>query len=135
VPTETAVLVLAADPAPADGGGGGGGMLSSLAPMLLIFVIFYLLLIRPQTKERKKREEHLKTVRKHDRVVTNGGIHGTVVALNDNDLVLRVDDSANVRIRVERSALWQIRGRSDEEEDGERPADAERSREKGKATG
>jgi preprotein translocase subunit YajC len=139
VPTETAILVLAADPAPAspEGSGGFGGM-GPFVPMILIFVIFYVLLIRPQSKERKKREEQLRSVRKHDKVVTNGGMHGTVVALNESDVVLRVDDASNVRIRVERSALWQIRSRADEAEEGERPAEAavvERAKEKGKATG
>jgi preprotein translocase subunit YajC len=139
--TPIACLVLAADPAPAgpegDGGGGGFGGIGGFLPLILIFLIFYMLLIRPQSKERKKREAELKAVRKHDRIVTNAGLHGTVVSLGETDVVLRLDPD-DVRVRVERTALWQIRSRSTEEEAEEAPAPAaspDRSKEKGKTTG
>ena len=139
MPSPTSCLVLAADPtpAPAEGEGGGGlGMFGQLAPILVIFLIFYLLLLRPQSKERKKREEQVRAVRKHDRVVTNAGLHGTVVALGDTDVVLRLDPD-DVRVRVERTALWQVRSKAAGE--GDEPeaetAAPDRSKEKGKATG
>jgi preprotein translocase subunit YajC len=134
-----ACLVLAADPAPAGGegeGGGGapGGLFGSFLPILLIFLIFYFLLIRPQSRERRKREEQLKTVRKHDRVITNAGIHGTVAALGDSYVVLEIAD--DVRIKVERTALWQIKARAGEEdEEAESPAGAAKEKERGTATG
>jgi preprotein translocase subunit YajC len=138
VPSPTSCLILAADApaAPAEGeGGGGGSLLGNIAPLIVIGFIFYFLLLRPQSKERRKREEQLKAVKKHDRVVTNAGLHGTVVALGDTDVVLRLDPD-DVRVRVERTALWQIRSRAGEGEQSEAEAPSpDRSKEKGKATG
>ena len=79
-----------------------------LVPMLLIFVIFYFVLIRPASRERKQREAQISALKKHDRVVTNAGIHGTVVALEDDAVVLRVDDKNNVRVKFSRQAVWQV---------------------------
>jgi preprotein translocase subunit YajC len=76
--------------------------------MLLIFVIFYFILIRPASRERKAREAQIAGIKKHDRVVTNAGIHGTVVGLEDDAVVLRVDDKNNVRIKFNRQAVWQV---------------------------
>jgi preprotein translocase subunit YajC len=84
------------------------GLNEMLIPMLLIFVIFYFILIRPASRERKQREAQIQALKKHDRVVTNAGIHGTVVALEDDAVVLRVDDKNNVRIRFSRQAIWQV---------------------------
>jgi preprotein translocase subunit YajC len=75
---------------------------------LLVFAIFYFIVIRPGSRERKQREEQLKSVKKHQRVITNAGIHGTVVGLEDDAVVLRVDDKNNVRIKFSRAAIWQI---------------------------
>ena len=118
--------VLAAD-APAGGEGGGdggqggspgGGILGSpMMIIVIIFFIFYFLVIRPQSKERKKREEILKQVKKRDKVITTAGIHGTVVTATDTDVVLEVADG--VRLKFERSAIWQVKSRA---EDGEAPA-------------
>ena len=67
-------------PAAPDSGGGLGSML----PMLLLMgVVFYFFLIRPANKKEKTRREMLKSLRKHDRVVTSGGIHGTVTTIDD----------------------------------------------------
>lgn len=90
----------------ADGGGAGW---TQYFPIVIVFVIFYLVVFRPGSKERKAREAAIKGLKKHDRVVTNAGIHGVVVALEGNDtVVLRVDDKANVRIRFSRAAIWQV---------------------------
>lgn len=88
----------------ADQGGAG----SLLIPLLLVGLIFYFIVIRPQSKERKQREAQLKSLKKHDKVVTNAGIHGTVVALEEDVVTLRVDEKSNVRIRFSRSAIWQV---------------------------
>jgi len=80
-----------------------GGM---LLPLVIVGLIFYFLVIRPGSKERKKREAQVKALQKHDRVVTNAGIHGTVVALDDDTVTLKVDD--NVRIKFNRQAVWQV---------------------------
>jgi len=93
--------------------------LTSLLPFVIVFVIFYVLVFRPSSKERKKREEQVKNVKKHDRVITNAGIHGVVVGLDPDAVTLRVDEKNNVRIRFSRAAIWQVNP------DGAAPAAAE----------
>ena len=66
-------------------------------------MIFYFIVIRPGSKERKQREAQLKALKKHDKVITNAGIHGTVVALDEDTVDLRVDEKNNVRIRFSRA--------------------------------
>ena len=83
------------------------GFGSTLPLILAIFAIFYLMMIRPQAKEKKKRDELLKQVKKHDRVVTTAGLHGEVVAVSEATITLRVDE--NVRLTFDRSAIWQVR--------------------------
>jgi preprotein translocase subunit YajC len=105
--------ILAADPAPATEpghAGGGGGLLNTIAPFAIIFFIFYFLVIRPQGREKKKREDLLKALSKHDQVVTTAGLHGTVVSVTDTEVVLRVAD--DVRLTFDRTAIWQIRNRT-----------------------
>lgn len=98
-PAVAARTLLAADDA-------GGGMLGMFAPILIVFVIFYLLVFRPASRERKAKEALVKNLKKHDQVITNAGIYGTVVSLDDETVTLRVDD--NVRIRFARAAVWQV---------------------------
>jgi preprotein translocase subunit YajC len=77
-------------------------------PFIIVFVIFWLLVFRPSSKERKQREDQIKNLKKHDRVITNAGIHGVVVALEPESVILRVDEKNNVRIRFSRAAIWQV---------------------------
>jgi preprotein translocase subunit YajC len=111
IPGSPIVLAAEAEPAMAPGGGGGaapgGGMTDMLVIFALIFGIFYFLVIRPQSKEKKKREETLKTLKKHDKVVTTAGLHGVVVSATDDEVVLKVDE--NVRLKFDRAAIWQVR--------------------------
>ena len=92
-------------------GGGLGGMLPIL---LIVGLIFYFIVIRPGSKERKQREAQLKSLKKHDKVITNAGIHGSIVALDDDSVTLRVDDKSNVRIKFTRQAVWQVVSQEDE---------------------
>ena len=73
------------------------GAIGPFIPLILLFVIFYFLLIRPQQKQQKKRQELLGSLKKGDRVVTIGGIHGVIKEINDNVLVLRIADNVNVK--------------------------------------
>ena len=77
---------------------GGPSLLTSFIPILLLFVIFYFLLIRPQQKKQKQHQEMLKTLAKGTRVVTAGGIHGTVVGMKENIVVLRIADQVTIEI-------------------------------------
>ncbi|MBI4372667.1 MAG: preprotein translocase subunit YajC [Candidatus Omnitrophica bacterium] len=80
----------------------------SFLPLILMFVVFYFLLIRPQQKRQKEHAEMVKNLKKGDRVVTSGGIIGTVHTLQDDYLVLRVGDQ-DTKIEVLRSAIQEVR--------------------------
>ena len=75
----------------------------SLLPLIMIFFIFYFMIIKPQKSRQKEQENMLKNLKKSDNVVTNGGIHGTIMDIKDNAVVLKVDD--NTKILVEKSAI------------------------------
>lgn len=95
-------MFLAAQPAAE----GGANMLMSLLPFVLMFAIFYFLLIRPQQKRAKARNMMLASIKKGDKVSTIGGMHGKVVELTDDTVVLLVNDST--RLTFNRSAVDQI---------------------------
>lgn len=80
-----------------------GNLLMSLLPFVLMFAIFYFLLIRPQQKRAKTRNMMLANIKKGDKVVTIGGMHGKVVELTDDTAVLLVNDST--RLTFNRSAV------------------------------
>jgi preprotein translocase subunit YajC len=102
-------LLLAADApkaaAPGAGTDGAGGIVGFAAPLFLIAIIFYFLLIRPQKREREKQDQTLKALKKNDRVVTIGGIIGTIANIEPDSKVvtLRVNDST--RMDFLRSAI------------------------------
>ncbi|MNB89624.1 preprotein translocase subunit YajC [Paenibacillus camerounensis] len=73
-------------------GTGSGSILGLVGPFVLMFVVFYFLLIRPQQKKTKTRNSMLKALKKGDKIVTIGGLHGTIVELSDDIVVLRVND-------------------------------------------
>ena len=91
----------------ASAGGGTGAILTQLAFFGAIFAIFYFLLIRPQQRQRREREAMLTAVKKGDRVVTTSGMHGTVLTLSDQTIVLRVSDGG-VKLEFDRSAIGRI---------------------------
>ena len=76
---------------------------SPLIPLALMGLVMYFLLIRPQQQQQKKLEKMQKEMKKNDTVVTYGGIHGTVVNVKEETVILRVDD--NVRLEVDKSAV------------------------------
>ncbi len=75
--------------------------LMGFLPIILIFVIFYFLLIRPQKKTQQEHEKMLAGLQKNDDVITSGGIHGTIVNIQDDVVTLRVDE--NTRIKIQKS--------------------------------
>lgn len=97
-------------PAPAGGpppASPGGGMGFLLLPLLLFgFLIFFQM--SSARKEKKKREALMGGLKKHDKVITLGGIIATVAELRDDEVVLRVDENTNTKIRVTRAAIQQI---------------------------
>lgn len=72
--------------------------ISGLLPIVVLFAVFYFLLIRPQQKQQKKRKEMLASLKKGDKVITIGGIYGTIKELRDTDLTLRIGDNMDIRM-------------------------------------
>lgn len=87
--------------------GGSGGWAVGILPLVFIFAIFYFLLIMPQQRRQKKWQKMLSELKTGDRVVTSGGIRGTVIALRDDFVHLRVPPD-NLKLEVSRSAVVQV---------------------------
>ena len=77
---------------------GGPSLLVSFVPILLIFVIFYLLLILPQQKKQKQHQNMLNSLRKGDRIVTTGGMYGTVHDVKENMIVLKISEEVKIEL-------------------------------------
>jgi preprotein translocase subunit YajC len=82
----------------------GGSSLLSLLPLIAIFAVFYFLLFLPNQRRQKKQTQMLANLKNGDRVVTSGGIHGTIVGLRDDYIVLRVPPE-QVKLELLRSAV------------------------------
>jgi len=96
-------------------GGGIAGMfggIEPLIPLILIFVVFYFLLIRPQQRKAKQHKEILAALRRGDRVVTAGGLIGTISKVI-NDKELQVEIAEGVRVRVVRGMITEVLARTE----------------------
>lgn len=78
-------------------------MLAQAVPIIAIVAIFYFLVIAPANKQRRETEQMLSALKKGDRVVTSGGIYGTVQQIDNNVVQLRIAE--NVKVKVSRSAI------------------------------
>jgi len=104
---------------------GGSAFTSMLMPLLLCAVVFYLLVLGPERKQRKKREEMLKKLAKGDKVVTTGGLHATVVTVQDDVVTLQIADG--VRARFSRSAVQTVLAAESGAAEKAEPKEAERA--------
>jgi|SRR5471030_3153253 preprotein translocase subunit YajC len=86
---------------------GGGMSWLGVAPLVFIFVIFYFLLILPQQRRQKKWQQMLDSLKTGDKVVTTGGLRGTIVALKDDSVHLRVPPD-NLRLEVTKASVSQV---------------------------
>ncbi len=91
---------------------GGGDMLVQFAPLILIFIVFYFLLIRPQQKKMKDHKAMLESIRRGDRVVTGGGIIGTVTKVGPDD-ELQVEIAEGVKVRCVRGTVNMVLARTE----------------------
>ena len=100
----------AGPPANAPGGASAapGDMTGPFLALMLAIVVFYVFLFRGQKKERQKHEQMLNSLKKNDRVLTIGGLYGTVVEARDQDVVVKVDENNNVKVRFHRSAIKEV---------------------------
>ena len=91
---------------------GTTSLISSLLPFVLIILVFYFLILRPQQKRAKSREKLLSGVQRGDKIITSGGVHGTVEGIEDNTLLVKIAD--NVKVKMEKSAIATIVGLTDQ---------------------
>lgn len=96
----------------AAGSASSSASLVTFLPIVFIFVIFYFFLIRPQNKKQKETEKMINALKKGDKVITIGGIHGTVSSLKEKTVILKVDDDC--KIEFNRTAIASVE-LSDEE--------------------
>ena len=84
-------------------GGQGGSGWQAFIPIILMFAIFYFLLIRPQQRKAKEHRELLSAIKKGDKVVSNGGLHGVVTGIADD--VVTMEIAPKVRVKVSRGSI------------------------------
>jgi len=101
--------------APAGAEGGSGIM--SFVPLIAIVAIFYFLILRPQKKKQQDTQKMLSALRKGDRVVTIGGIHGIIQSVKESTVIVKVDE--NVKLEFNRGAISGVVTQAREEETSE----------------
>jgi preprotein translocase subunit YajC len=77
---------------------GGAAGFASFIPLVLMFVIFYFLLIRPQQKKSKEHRAMIDNLKKGDRIITSGGLHGRVTGIDQTTLTVEIADKVRVKI-------------------------------------
>jgi len=94
----------------ASGGSGFGGF---LIPLGLMFAIMYFMVIMPQQRQRKKTQEMLGALKAGDKIITNGGIYGTVNGIDGDSVILKISSEPQVKIRIARAAIAQVEASED----------------------
>jgi preprotein translocase subunit YajC len=84
-------------------GGGGLAAVANFLPIVAIGLVFYFLVIAPANKQRKQQQQMLSTLKKGDRVLTTGGIYGTIQGVESDAVYLKIAE--NVKVKVARSAI------------------------------
>ncbi len=79
-----------------------------MLPMLAIVVVMFVMMSRSSARQRREQTERLTKLKKNDKVITSAGIIGVVVTVNETEVVLRVDETSNSRIRVLKSSITQV---------------------------
>ena len=83
--------------------------LLSFAPLLLVFGVFYFLIIRPQQKRQKDLDKQISELKKGDKIVTAGGVIGTVTSIQNDYVVIKVGDNENTKMEILKSAVTGLR--------------------------
>jgi preprotein translocase subunit YajC len=94
-------------------GGGVGGFGGLWIPLGLMFAIMYFMVIMPQQRQRKKMQDMLGALKTGDKIVTNGGIYGTVSGLDGDSVILKISTEPQVKIRLARAAIAQVEASED----------------------
>ncbi|MBL7128982.1 MAG: preprotein translocase subunit YajC [Ignavibacteria bacterium] len=83
----------------------------SMLPFILIILVFYFLILRPQQKRQKDKQKMLQSVKKGDKVITAGGMHGQVEGVEDKIVLVKIADG--IKVKVEKSSIGNIVGVTD----------------------
>jgi len=94
--------------APPPDGGGGGGIMSTVLMFAFIIGIFYFLILRPQQKKQKERQEMLSKLQKGDKVITAGGMHGSIVGIDKDKKTILVQVADNIKLKFEETAVTSV---------------------------
>jgi preprotein translocase subunit YajC len=107
---------------PQGGGGdaaGGPSAIINFLPLVAIIGIFYFLIIRPQSKKQKETQKMLSALKKGDRIVTIGGIHGTIQSVKESTVIVKIDE--NTKVEFSRSAVSSIESQAREDKEEKKP--------------
>jgi len=113
--------LLMAPPAGGDAPAGSGIM--TFLPLVAIIGIFYFLIIRPQSKKQKETKKMLEALKKGDKIVTIGGIHGVIQTVRDNTVIIKVDE--NTKLEFSRSAISSVVSVAKEEKEEKKIEEAD----------
>jgi len=94
----------------ASGSSGFGGF---LIPLGLMFAIMYFMVIMPQQRQRKKMQAMLSELKSGDKIVTSGGIYGTINGIDGDSVILKISSEPQVKIRISRAAIAQVEASED----------------------
>ena len=83
-------------------------MLVTMLPFVLMFVVMYFLIIRPQHKKQKEQQEMIDALKKGDKVVTSGGVHGTITGIKEKEGILMIQVAKDVQIEVSRGSITKV---------------------------
>jgi preprotein translocase subunit YajC len=106
-------LLMASSPDGAAPAGGSGAFIQTMIPFALIIAIFYFLIIRPQNKKQKETQRMLSALKKGDKVVTIGGIHGIIQSVKEHSVIVKVDE--NTKLEFNRSAISNVESSAKED--------------------
>ena len=84
---------------------------AQFVPIVLIFAVFYLLLVAPMRKRQKALDQLLAALKRGDKVVTTGGLHGEIAKIDEGDEIVQLKLADNVKVRVNRSAIAGLAGK------------------------
>ncbi len=93
--------------------GGGAGFGGFLIPLGLMFAIMYFLVIMPQQRQRKKMQAMLAELKAGDKIITSGGIYGTINGIDGDSVILKISSEPQVKIRIARAAIAQVEASED----------------------
>ena len=102
----TAAIILQAS-------GGGAGLSTMVIPLGLMFAIMYFMVIMPQQRQRKKMQAMLAELKAGDKVITSGGIYGTVNGIDGDSIILKISSEPQVKIRIARAGIAQVEASED----------------------